>query len=46
MKRCIGLKWPMSQMADEILKFMISHLGLGSNVQVDLVDFKILCSAN
>ena len=28
-----------SQMAD-------GHLGLGSNVQLDLVDFKVLCSAN
>ena len=35
--RCIGLKWPTSQMADGILKFVISHLGLGSNVQLDLV---------
>ena len=30
-----------SQMADRILKFMIGHLGLGSNVQLDLVDFKV-----
>ena len=30
-----------SQMADGILKFMISHLGLGSNVQLGLVDFKV-----
>ena len=36
----------MSQMADGILKFMIDHLGLGSNVQLDLVGFKVLCSAN
>ena len=28
-------------MANGILKFMISHLGLGSNVQHDLVDFKV-----
>ena len=28
-------------MADRILKFMISHLGLGSNVQLGLVDFKV-----
>ena len=27
-------------MADGILKFMIGHLGLGSKVQLDLVDFK------
>ena len=40
--RCIGFKWPTSQMADGILKFMISHLGLGSNVQLVLVDFKVL----
>ena len=26
-------------MADGILKFMIGHLGLGSNVQLGLVDF-------
>ena len=32
-------------MADGILKFMIGHLGLGWNVQLDLVDFKVLCSA-
>ena len=44
--RCIGLKWPMSQMAYGILKFMISHLGPGSNVQLCLVDFKVLQSAN
>ena len=29
-----------SQMADGILKFMIGHLGLGSNVQLGLVDFQ------
>ena len=46
MQRCIGLKWPTSQMADGILMFMISHLGLGSNVQLGLVDFKVLRSAN
>ena len=28
-------------MADGILKFMIGHLGLGSNVQLGLVDFKV-----
>ena len=39
--RCIEPKKPTSQMADRILKFMISHLGLGSNVQLDLVDYKI-----
>ena len=33
-------------MADGILKFMIGHLGLGSNAQLDLVDFKVLRSAN
>ena len=33
------LHW--TQMADGILKFMIGHLGLGSNVQLGLVDFKI-----
>ena len=33
-----ALHW--TQMADGILKFMISHLGLGSNVQLGLVDFK------
>ena len=33
-------------MADRILKFVIGHLGLGSNVQLELVDFKVLCSAN
>ena len=43
---CIGLKWPTSKMANRILKFMIGNLGLGSNVQLDLVDFKVLCSAN
>ena len=31
-------------MADGILKFMIGHLGLGSNVQLDLVDFKVVLS--
>ena len=41
MVRCIGFKWPTSQMADRILKFMVSHLGLGSNVQLGLVDFKV-----
>ena len=40
----ITLHW--TQMADGILKFMIGHLGLGSNVQLYLVDFKVLCSAN
>ena len=30
-----------SEMADEILKFMIGHIGLGSNVQLCLVDFKV-----
>ena len=35
-----------TQMADGILQFMISHLGLGSNTQLGLVDFKVLCSAN
>ena len=44
--RYIGLKWPTSQMADRILKFVISHLGLGSNVQLGPVDFKVLRSAN
>ena len=39
---CIGPKWSTSQMADGILKFMIGHLGLGSNVQLGLVDFKVL----
>ena len=34
------LHW--TQMADGILKFMIGHLGLGSNVQLGLVDFKVL----
>ena len=29
-------------MADGNLKSMIAHLGLGSNVQLDLVDFKVL----
>ena len=29
-------------MADGILKFMIGHLGLGSNVQLGPVDFKVL----
>ena len=38
------LHW--TRMADEILKFMIGHLGLGSNVQLGLVDFKVLQSAN
>ena len=33
-------------MADGILKFMIGQLGLGSNVQLGLVDFKVLQSAN
>ena len=28
-------------MADRILKFIIGHLGLGSNVQLGLVDFKV-----
>ena len=28
-------------MADGILKFMIGHLGLGSNVQLGVVDFKV-----
>ena len=32
----------VSQMADGILKFMIGHSGLGSNVQLGLVDFKVL----
>ena len=36
----MGLKWLTSQMADGILKFMISHLGLGSNVQLGFVDLK------
>ena len=40
----VTLHW--TQMADRILKFMIGHLGLGSSVQLDLVDFKVLCSAN
>ena len=35
------LHWPTSQMADRILKFMMGHLGLGSNVQLGLVDFKV-----
>ena len=39
--RCIGLKWPTSQMVDGILNFMIGHLGLGSNVQLGLVDFQV-----
>ena len=43
---CIGLKWPTSQMANRILKFMIGHLGLGLNVQLGLVDFKVLRSVN
>ena len=30
-----------SQMADRILKFIISHLGLCSNVKLGLVDFKV-----
>ena len=30
-----------SQMADGILKFMIDHLGLDTNVQLGLVDFKV-----
>ena len=30
-----------SQMADRILKFMIGHLGQGSNVQLGPVDFKV-----
>ena len=33
-------------MADEILKFMIGHLGRGSNVQLGLVDFKVFWSVN
>ena len=28
-------------MADSILKFMIGHLGPGSNVQLGLLDFKV-----
>ena len=36
----------LTQMADGILKFMIGHLGLGSNVQLGLVDFKVLQSVN
>ena len=36
----VTLHW--TQMADGILKFMIGHLGLGSNVQLSLVDFKVL----
>ena len=35
------LHW--TQMADGILKFMIGHLGLGSNVQLGLVDFFKFC---
>ena len=42
----IGFKWSTSQMADRILKFIIGHLGPGSNVQLGLVDFKVLQSAN
>ena len=40
--RCIRPEWPTSQMADGILKFMIGHLGLGSNVQLGLVDFSFV----
>ena len=40
----ITLHW--TQMADGILKFMIGHLCLGSNVQLGFVDFKVLRSAN
>ena len=35
----VTLHW--TQMADGILKFMIGHLGLGSNVQLGLVDLKV-----
>ena len=43
------LHW--TQMADvsngrQDFKVYDGHLGLGSNVQLDLVDFKVLCSAN
>ena len=41
MIRCIGLKWPTG-----FLKFMIGHLGLDTNVQLGLVDFKVLQSAD
>ena len=34
------LHW--TQMADRILMFMIGHLGLGSNVQPGLMNFKVL----
>ena len=34
------LHW--TQMAAGILKLMISHLDLGSNVKLGLVDFKVL----
>ena len=37
-KRCIGLKWPTSQMANGILKFMIGHLKLVSSGQQDFKD--------
>ena len=40
----VTLHW--TQMADGILKFMIGHLGLGSNVQLGLMDFKVLLSVN
>ena len=40
----LTLHW--TQMADGILKFMISHLGPGSNVQLGFVDFKVLQSVN
>ena len=36
------LHW--TQMADGILKFVIGHLGLGSNVQLGLVDFSFVIS--
>ena len=31
-----------TQIVDGILEFIIGHLGLGSNVQLGLVDFKVL----
>ena len=39
-QKAITLHW--TRMADQILKFMIGHLGLGSNVQLGLVDFWLI----